>query len=108
MESKQPEHGSRIEAASAENLAAMSEPYEQFKSNPVFRCTLEVCQRIGQNKGLNVSQVALMWALQKKFVSSVVLSVSSVEELENCMDILNKDQLLNQEEVNLILIIFKI
>lgn len=100
LQSKEPEHGSRIEAASSDNLAAMSEPFEKLKSNPVFHSVLQACERIGKRQGLNVSQVALMWILHKKFVSSVVLSVSSVEELENSMDALNKG-CLNPEEVSL-------
>jgi len=98
LQSKEPEQGSRIESASSDNLAAMAEPFEKLKTDPVFHCVLQACERIGKKQGLNVSQVALMWILQKKFVSSAVLSVSSVEELQNAMDTLNKG-CLDQEEI---------
>lgn len=76
----------------------MCEPYEEFRKNPIYACTLDTCKRIAEKHSLNISQIAIMWALQKRFVTSVVLSVSNVDELQQNMDILNKGLVLEQEE----------
>ena len=91
--------GSRIETASKENLAAMSISYEQLKENPLYERTLNCLRDIGQRSSLSVSQVAIMWALQKSFVTSVILSVSNIKELEEDMSILSGGLKLSQEDV---------
>lgn len=96
-----PVEGSRIEAASRDqpNLAAMAVPFEEIKNNPIFQKLMSNCQEIAQRRNLTVAQVALLWTMQRKFVTSVIVSVSSVDELEECMQIQNDDTWLSYDEM---------
>lgn len=49
-ETTKPVEGSRIESASGEkpNLAAMAQPFQEMKSNPVFGKVLHSCEKIAQ------------------------------------------------------------
>lgn len=71
--SQQPVEGSRIEAASQQpNLAAMAEPFEEMKRNPIFSQVLDCCERIGKSRNISTAQIAILWALQKGDRKSVV------------------------------------
>jgi aryl-alcohol dehydrogenase-like predicted oxidoreductase len=96
-----PVEGSRIEAASRKspNLAAMAVPFDEIKHNPRFKQLMSTCQDIAKRRNLTVSQVAILWAMQRKFVTSVVVSVGSVDELEECMQMQNDDTWLTYDEM---------
>jgi aryl-alcohol dehydrogenase-like predicted oxidoreductase len=49
-------------------------------------------------KDLTASQVAILWSLQRK-VTSVIVGVNNLEELEENMKVMNEDILLSFEEV---------
>lgn len=95
-----PVEGSRIEAASQKsNLAAMAEPFEEMKRNPIYSSVLSACERIGNRKNLTTAQIAILWALQKGFVTSCVVSCNNVKELEENMSCLTGELSLLPEEV---------
>ena len=116
--------GSRIEAASGEqpNLAAMAEPFENIVEDPSYNRLLNTCHKIAQDKSkyffvlikhfnlsqidyflfqkdLTASQIALLWCLQQNFVTSVVIGVEDINELEENMAVINNNLELTNEEV---------
>ncbi len=93
--------GSRIDSASGGNLASMSDSFAKLRQNPVFISTMDTLQKISNKNKLSMSQVAILYALNKKFLTSVVVSVSTIKELEENMNILNQGLKLNQEDVGL-------
>ncbi len=52
---------------------------------------------------MTASQVGLLWCLQQKFVTSVVIGVEDINELEENMAVINNNLELTNEEVNNIL-----
>jgi hypothetical protein len=99
-ESTEPAEGSRIQTASEmPNLVSMAEPFEEMRSNPIYEALLNVCQRIGRNRNLSTEQIAILWSLQRGFVTSCVLGVSSPKELDESMSMLSGDVLLTNEEL---------
>ncbi len=60
------------------------------------------------NKELTAQQVSLLWTLQQKFVTSVIVGVKNVEELEEYMTCINNNLCLEDEDVlnNIFLLIF--
>lgn len=106
----QPQEGTRLEATSGNvsNLSSMGEPFEIMKSNPAFRPLLNKIQEIAVRHNLPLESIALRWVLQKEFVSTVVLGVDTVEELECNMKVLTDFQLTEQEvqeKINKIIIL---
>jgi hypothetical protein len=71
-------------------------------SHPRFGRVLSTCQQIARNRNLTTSQVAILWALQKGFVTSVVIGVDNIQELEENMKILTDDLYLTREEMLLL------
>lgn len=99
-ESSEPVEGTRIQSATeSPNLVSMAEPFEEMRSNPIYEALLNVCQRIGRARNLTTSQIALLWALQRGFVTSCVIGVSSAQELDENMSLLSGDVLLTCEEL---------
>lgn len=99
-ESTEPVEGTRIQSASeTPNLVSMAEPFEEMRSNPIYETLLNVCARIGRERQLNTAQIALLWALQKGFVTSCVLGVASTQELDESMALLSGDVLLSPDEL---------
>lgn len=99
--SEKPVEGSRIEAASQEkpNLAAMAVSFNEIKHNPIFSNVLDVCQSITNKKKFTTEQIALLWCLQKDFVTSCTLSVKDIQELEECMSVLSHDICLTNKDM---------
>lgn len=96
----EPKEGTRIEAATTTpNLVSMAEPFDEMRSNPIYENLLGVCERIGRDRGLTTSQIAILWALQKGFVTSCVVGVTSVQQLEESMKCLTGETLLTQSEL---------
>lgn len=92
--------GSRIKSATERpSLASMAESYEEIKKNPCYNDVLECCQNIAQKRNLSCAQVCILWALQKGFITSVVVGCNSVEELEENWSCLKEDCFLSQEEM---------
>jgi aryl-alcohol dehydrogenase-like predicted oxidoreductase len=79
----------------------MSDSFAKLRQNPVFISTMDTLQKISNKNKLSMSQVAILYALNKKFVTSVVVSVSTIKELEENMNTLNQGLKLNQEDVGL-------
>ena len=52
---------------------------------------------IAQERDQSLSQLALSWALRDKRITSVLIGVSSIEQLETNIDALNRLDFLNQE-----------
>lgn len=99
-ETNEPKEGTRIEAATTTpNLVSMAEPFDEMRANPIYENLLNVCERIGRERSLTTAQIAILWALQKGFVTSCVVGVSSVKELEESMWCLTGDVLLTQTEL---------
>lgn len=97
-----PVEGSRIESASGEpNLAAMAEPFQEMKQNPIYNNVLNACERIGLRKNLTTAQIAILWSLQKGFVTSCVVGCNNVKELEENMSCLTGELVLSPDEVKL-------
>ncbi|ELT99608.1 hypothetical protein CAPTEDRAFT_20923 [Capitella teleta] len=70
------------EAAGRANQAAPS--YDQFANEKTWKL-LDLMESIGQKHGKSVAQVALRWLLEKNVVSSVVIGVKTLKQLEeNC------------------------
>lgn len=100
QETTEPKEGTRIESATTTpSLVSMAEPFEEMRSNPIYENLLGVCERIGRERSLTTSQIAVLWALQKGFVTSCVVGVSSVKELEESMTCLTGETLLTQNEL---------
>lgn len=100
-QSEKPVEGSRIEAASRDkpNLAAMAVSFDEIKQNPIFSNVLNVCQAITNKKNLTTEQIALLWCLQKDFVTSCTLSVKDIHELEECMSVLSHEICLTNKDM---------
>jgi hypothetical protein len=81
------------------NLVSMAESFDEMHSNPIYETLLNVCQRIGRERQLTNSQIAMLWALQRGFVTSCVVGVSSPQELDECMQLLSGDVLLTPAEM---------
>lgn len=100
QETSEPKEGTRIEAATTTpNLISMAEPFEEMRSNPIYENLLGVCERIGKERSLTTSQIAILWALQKGFVTSCIVGVSNVKELEENMSCLSGEVLLTPDEM---------
>lgn len=92
---------SRIKAASEHpSLATMAESYEEMRKNPCFNNVLDCCQRISQKRNLSCAQVCILWALQKGFITSIVVGCNSIKELEEDMSCLTERYSLSQEEMD--------
>lgn len=102
--SQQAVEGSRIEAASGDkpNLAAMAEPFNEMIRNPVYGRVMDSCEKISQRTGLSISQVAILWCLQKGLVTSVVIGMSNLQELEENMKILSGELSLNNNAMRML------
>lgn len=99
-ETSEPQADSRIESATREpNLVAMAEPFEEMRANPIYAALLDVCERIGRERNLTTSQIAILWSLQRGFVTSCVVGVSSVRELDENMSCLSGEVVLTQREL---------
>jgi len=96
------EDKSRIESASRDrfNLAALSESFEQMKEDRHFNNLMEVLEKIAKKKQRTVAQVAINWVLQRNQVTSIVIGCSTVQQLEENMDILNVKHKLSQSEMH--------
>jgi len=81
--------------------SAMGEPFEIMKKNPCYRTLYNSIQSIANSHNIAMSQIALRWVLQKEFVSTVVIGVDNVKELEECMRVLTDFQLTEQEMIQL-------
>lgn len=91
---------SRIRAASEHpSLAVMAESYDEMKKNPSFNNVLNCCQSIAQKRNLSCAQVCILWALQKGFITSIVVGCNSVKELEEDMSCLTENCSLSQQEM---------
>lgn len=77
----------------------MAEPFEEMRANPIYENLLGICERIGRERSLSTSQIAILWALQRGFVTSCVVGVSNVQQLEESMACLTGDVLLTQQEL---------
>lgn len=92
---------SRIKTATEHpSLATMAESYEEMKKNPCFNDVLDCCQKIAQKRNLSSAQVCILWALQKGFITSIVIGCNSVKELEEDMSCLTENYSLSNEEMN--------
>lgn len=78
----------------------MAQPFDQIRSSPLFDQILDCSECIAKKRNISVEQVAVMWVLQKQFVTSCVLSVSSVDELEEMFNIFEQNLTLSVQEVN--------
>lgn len=100
QESVEAKEGTRIEAATkGASLVSMAEPFEEMRANPIYENLLGICERIGRERSLSTSQIAILWALQRGFVTSCVVGVSNVQQLEESMACLTGDVLLTQQEL---------
>ena len=98
---ERPAEGTRIEAASEHpSLVTMAESFEEIKRNPCFNNVLECCERIGKNRNLSTSQIAILWCLQKGFITSIVVGCNNVQELEENMSCLTENLCLSDEEMS--------
>ena len=77
----------------------MAQPFDQIRSSPLFDQILDCSECIAKKRNISVEQVAVMWVLQKQFVTSCVLSVSSVDELEEMFNIFEQNLSLSVLEV---------
>lgn len=99
-ESSEPIEGTRIQSATeTPNLVSMAQPFEEMRSNPIYEALLNVCQRIGRARNLTNSQIALLWSLQRGFVTSCVIGISSTQELDESMSLLSGDVTLTCQEM---------
>jgi len=61
-------------------------PYvENFRENENFWKLMDATSDIGKQYGKTQTQVAIRWALQKDFISSVIIGAKSVQQLEDNM-----------------------
>jgi len=99
-----PEEGSRLEAAvSGEipNLSGMAEPFDIMKMNPCFNQLHQTIQQIASSRNFSISDIALRWVLQQEFVSTVVIGVNNIQELEDNMRALTEFELTEDEMIQL-------
>lgn len=93
--------GTRIEAASEQpSLVSMAESFEEIRRNPCFNNVMECCERIGNNRKLSTSQIAILWCLQKGFITSIVVGCNDVQELEENMSCLTENLYLSEQEMS--------
>jgi len=83
------------------NLSIVGEPFEIMKTNPCFKQLYSTIQSISSTHNISMLQIALRWVLQKEFVSTVVIGVNDVEELEESMRVLTEFELTEEEMIQL-------
>ncbi|KAI8489862.1 hypothetical protein Bbelb_324920 [Branchiostoma belcheri] len=59
--------------------------YQQYANNEKFWALDEVLKRVSKEQGKSVAQVSLRWLLQKDVVSSVIIGVKTLQQLEDNM-----------------------
>jgi len=58
---------------------------EDYRNNDNYWALMDKMQSMAHTHGRTVTQVAIRWLLQKKFVSSVLIGAKNVEQLDDCM-----------------------
>lgn len=96
---KLPESSRVRSATERPSLASMAESYEEIKKTSCYNDVLDCCQNIAKKRNLSCAQVCLLWALQKGFITSVIVSCSSVKEVEENWSCLKQDCYLSQEDM---------
>ncbi|XP_021360065.1 uncharacterized protein LOC110454718 isoform X2 [Mizuhopecten yessoensis] len=80
--------GSRIgfTAAKESSRSVQSSPgWSKYEDNDFYWNLVDVMSKMAINHGKSVPQVALRWLLQKNVVSSVIIGVTSIKQLEDNM-----------------------
>jgi len=83
------------------NQQNLAEPFEQMRSNPCYKQLYNSMQRIASERNVSLSDIALKWVLEKEFVSTVVVGVRDINELEQAMSVLTDFQLTQDEMIEL-------
>jgi aryl-alcohol dehydrogenase-like predicted oxidoreductase len=79
--------------------ASMGHVINELTNNETYKELMRACREIGEERNWSVQRVALMWTLQSGFVTSMVVSVSSRDELDECMRVVDEGEYLTYEEM---------